>query len=319
MTSEISERMIATNGVRLRVLEAGRHGDPLVILAHGFPELAFSWRHQIPVLAAAGFHVLAPDQRGYGGSSRPAAISSYSIDHLTADLVGLVDEIGAEQAAFVGHDWGSIVTWAVPLLHPRRVAAVAGLSGPPVPRPRRPPTQAWRELAGDNFFYLLHFQEPGIADAELNRDPATTLRRILGAPRVNAEQLADMQRAGPQGYLERLPEPDELPPWLNRREMSYYISEFARTGFTGALNWYRNFDRNWELTAHSPASTITVPTLFLAGRDDPVLHFTRTDRHGELVTGPYREILLSGAGHYIQQERPEEVNTALLDLEPPRV
>ncbi|BBY18647.1 alpha/beta fold hydrolase [Mycolicibacterium litorale] len=314
MAPEISERVIATNGVRLRTLDCGEPGDPVVVLAHGFPELAFSWRHQIPVLAAGGYRVLAPDQRGYGGSSRPAAIDAYSIDHLTADLVGLLDDVGAEQAVFVGHDWGSIVTWALPLLHPRRVAGVAGLSGPPVPRSRRPPTKIWREAVGDNFFYILYFQEPGIADLDLGRDPATTIRRIIAAPRVDRQQLADMQRPGPQSYVDRLPEPAELPHWLKRHELDYYISEFSRTGFTGALNWYRNFDRNWELTAAPPASTITVPALFIAGGDDPVLSFTRTDRHGEVVTGPYREIIIAGAGHWIQQERPDEVNAALLDL-----
>jgi pimeloyl-ACP methyl ester carboxylesterase len=314
MGPEISERAIATNGVRLRTLDAGRPGDPLVVLAHGFPELAFSWRHQIRVLAAAGYRVLAPDQRGYGGSSRPSAIDAYSIDHLTADLVGLLDDVGADRAVFVGHDWGSIVTWALPLLHPRRVAAVAGLSGPPAPRSRRPPTQIWRKAAGDNFFYILYFQQPGVADADLGRDPARTIRRVLAAPRVDRAQLADMQRPGPQGYVDRLPEPTELPRWLKQHELDYYIGEFSRTGFTGALNWYRNFDRNWELTADPPATTIAAPALFIAGSDDPVLSFTRTDRHGEMITGPYRQLIIDGAGHWIQQERHDEVNAALLDL-----
>jgi pimeloyl-ACP methyl ester carboxylesterase len=202
----------------------------------------------------------------------------------------------------------------LPLLHPRRVAAVAGLSGPPAPRSRRPPTQIWRKAAGDNFFYILYFQQPGVADADLGRDPARTIRRVLAAPRVDRAQLADMQRPGPQGYVDRLPEPTELPRWLKQHELDYCIGEFSRTGFTGALNWYRNFDRNWELTADPPATTIAAPALFIAGSDDPVLSFTRTDRHGEMITGPYRQLIIDGAGHWIQQERHDEVNAALLDL-----
>lgn len=314
MIPGVRERMIATNGVQLRTLEAGPPGGPLVVLAHGFPELAFSWRHQIGVLAAAGYHVLTPDQRGYGGSSRPAEVDAYAIDQLTADLIGLLDDAGAEKAVFVGHDWGSIVTWTLPLLYPQRVAAVAGLSGPPVPRPRRPPTDIWRDAAGANFSYLLYFQQPGVADAELSRDTATTMRRVLAAPHFDRDQLATMQRPGPLGYVDRLPEPTELPPWLPQDELDVYVGEFLRTGFTGALNWYRNFDRNWELTSRPPTSTITAPAVFIAGADDPVLTFARTDRSREVVTGPYREIIVPGAGHCIQQERPDIVNAALLDL-----
>jgi epoxide hydrolase A/B len=310
----VTERVIDTNGVQLRTLEAGRPGDPLVVLAHGFPELGYSWRHQLPALAAAGFHVLAPDQRGYGRSSRPSAVEAYSIVELTADLVGLLDGAGADRAVFVGHDWGSIVAWALPLLHPGRVAAVAGLAGPPVPRPSRPPTAAWRRKFADHFFYILYFQEPGVADADLARDPATTMRRTLAGRLPNAAEAAVMARPGPEGYVERLPEPDRLPDWLSERELDYYIAEFTRTGFTGALNWYRNFDRNWELTADTPATTITAPAMFLAGTNDPVLSFTRTDRYAEVVSGPYRQLLIDGAGHWVQQERPAEVNDALLDF-----
>ncbi|KUI32438.1 epoxide hydrolase [Mycobacterium sp. IS-1742] len=314
MSAIVTERVIETNGVQLRTLEAGRTGDPLVVLAHGFPELAYSWRHQIPALAAAGYHVLAPDQRGYGGSSRPQAVDDYSISALTGDLVGLLDYAGAERAAFVGHDWGAIVAWHMPLLYPDRVATVAGLSGPPVPRSRKPPTTAWRNIFGDNFFYILYFQEPGVADADLGRDPATTMRRVLAGQATREELAASMLRPGPEGYVERLPEPEGLPDWLSQDELDHYIREFSRTGFTGALNWYRCFDRNWELTANTPATTITVPSLFIAGADDPVLSFTRTDRYAEVISGPYRELIIDGAGHWVQQERPDEVNQALLDL-----
>jgi pimeloyl-ACP methyl ester carboxylesterase len=310
VTGRVTERVIETNGVQLRTLEAGCRGDPVVVLAHGFPELGYSWRHQLPALAAAGFHVLAPDQRGYGGSSRPQTVEAYDIVELTADLVGLLDDVGAERAAFVGHDWGAIVAWHVPLLHPDRVAAVAGLAGPPTGRPRRRPTEGWRRRFGDNFFYILYFQEPGVAEADLERDPATTLRRTLGG-KAPGDGLF---RPGPEGYVERLQEPDRLPEWLSEADFDFCVGQFRRTGFAGALNWYRNFDRNWELTEMTPAATITVPSLSVIGADDPILSFVPTDRHAELVTGPYRQVVIDGAGHYIQQERPQEVNEALLGL-----
>ncbi len=304
------------NGVRLRVIDAGPADGPVVVLAHGFPELAFSWRHQIPALAAAGYRVLAPDQRGYGGSSRPDAVEAYDIAALTGDLVGLIDAAGAERAAIVGHDWGATVAWTVPLLHPDRVAAVAGLSVPPVPRPQTPPTSAYRRIFGDNFFYVLHFQQPGVADAELAADPRVTMRRMLGGMRAPTDEASALRMLapGPQGFIERLADPERLPDWLSDTELDYYAEEFGRTGFTGALNWYRNFDRNWEITAHPSADTIDVPGLFVGGTDDPVLAFTRTDRAGEVAKGPYRQVMLEGAGHWIQQERPDEITGELLSF-----
>ncbi|WP_156670207.1 MULTISPECIES: alpha/beta fold hydrolase [unclassified Mycobacterium] len=311
-----TERLVETNGVRLRVVEAGERGAPVVILAHGFPELAYSWRHQIPVLAEAGYHVLAPDQRGYGGSSCPEAIEAYDIHHLTADLVGLLDDVGAERAVWVGHDWGAAVVWNAPLLHPDRVAAVAGLSVPAVPRSHVAPTRAWRKMLGDKFFYILYFQEPGVADAELNGDPARTLRRMLGGLRTSGDPLAAARMVAPgdEGFIDRLPEPDRLPDWLSQDELDHYISEFSRTGFTGGLNWYRNFDRNWETTPELADAKITVPALFIGGTADPVLTFTRADRASQLITGSYQQVMLEDAGHWLQQERPEEVNAALLDF-----
>ncbi|WAJ44861.1 alpha/beta hydrolase [Mycobacterium sp. Aquia_216] len=311
-----TERLVDTNGVRLRVVEDGDRGAPVVVLAHGFPELAYSWRHQIPALAEAGYHVLAPDQRGYGGSSRPDAIDAYDIRELTTDIVGLLDDVGAEKAVWVGHDWGAPVVWHAPLLHPDRVAAVAALSVPATPRSQVAPTQAWRRTFGENFFYILYFQEPGIADAELNGDPARALRRLLGGLRTSADKAAGMRMAapGPEGFIDRLPEPDALPEWISQDELDHYISEFSRTGFTGGLNWYRNFDRNWEITAELADMKISVPCLFIGGTADPVLAFTRADRAAEIISGPYRQVMLEGAGHWLQQERPDEVNTILLEF-----
>lgn len=309
-----TERFVDVNGVRLRVYDAGPQDGPLVILAHGFPELAFSWRHQIPALAAAGYRVLAPDQRGYGGSSRPADVAAYDITALTGDLVGLIDDVGAGRAALVGHDWGATVTWNTPLLHPDRISAVAGLSVPPVPRPQTPPTEAFRRIFSGHFFYMLYFQTPGPADAEMAADPRRAMRRMLGGMRAPADEAAALRMLapGPEGFIDRLAEPDRLPEWLDEAELDHYATEFARTGFTGALNWYRNFDRNWQLTAAPPAETIDVPALFVGGTADPVLAFTRTDRAREVAKGPYRQVMLEGAGHWIQQERPEEINAELL-------
>ena len=308
--------VVDVNGVRLRVAEAGPPDGPVVILAHGFPELAYSWRHQIPALAAAGYRVLAPDQRGYGGSSRPPAVESYDIAALTGDLVGLLDAVGAQRGAVIGHDWGAVVAWSTPLLHPGRVAAVAGLSVPPVPRPLTPPTEAFRRIFGTNFFYILYFQQPGVADAEMAGDPERALRRMLGGMRTPQDEATALRMlaAGPEGFIDRLPEPQRLPDWLSAAELEHYVAEFTRTGFTGALNWYRNFERNWQIMATPVASTIDAPALFVGGDDDPVLKFTRTDRAREVVVGPYRSVMLEGAGHWIQQERPEEINTELLDF-----
>lgn len=310
-----TERLVETNGVQLRVIEAGEQGAPVVVLAHGFPELAYSWRHQIPALAEAGYHVLAPDQRGYGGSSKPAAVDAYNVVELSADIVGLLDDVGAQRAVLVGHDFGAVVAWTAPLLHPDRFAGIVGLSVPPVPRPQVPTTQAFRKVFKDNFFYILYFQERGPADAELNRDPATTLRRLMGSLTTTDEAAAlRMLQPGPEGFIDRIPEPAALPNWISQNEFDHYVSEFTRSGFTAPLNWYRCFDLNWELTATTAAATIAVPSLFIGGGADPTLAYTPRHRVGEVVTGEYRELMIEGAGHWIQQERPDDVNAALLDF-----
>lgn len=311
-----TERDVDTNGVTLRLIEAGDRGAPVVVLAHGFPELAYSWRRQIPVLAEAGFHVLAPDQRGYGGSSRPSQIEAYDITELTGDIAGLLDDVGAADATVVGHDWGAVVSTSFALLHPDRVSACVALSVPPLPRTPARPTEMWRSAFGDNFFYIVYFQEPGPADAELDSDPARTMRRLLGGIRSTGDENIFVQMAtpGPEGFIDRLPEPDALPGWLTQDELDHYVAEFTAGGFTGPLNWYRNFDRNWQLTETTPAPTIAVPTLFLGGTADPALAMTPRDRVRDVVSGPYREVMIEGAGHWLQQERPDEVNAALLDF-----
>jgi pimeloyl-ACP methyl ester carboxylesterase len=298
--------------VELSVHEAGE--GPLVVLAHGFPELGYSWRHQIPALAAAGHHVLAPDQRGYGASSRPPRIEDYDIERLTGDLLALLDDAGESSAVFVGHDWGAVVVWQLALLAPERVDAVVGMSVPFLPRGPVPPTTLMRQLFGDQFFYMLHFQEPGVADVELGADPAVTMRRMLcglrtsGGPSFDPASFADDGR----GFLDRLPDPDGLPDWLGQAELDHYVEQFRRTGFTGGLNWYRNLDRNWELTARLDGAAVTVPSLFIGGAADPVLRMSPPSVGHPHLRDHRGDVIIEGTGHWVQQEAPEEVNAALL-------
>jgi pimeloyl-ACP methyl ester carboxylesterase len=310
----VGERTVRTNGVDLHVVEAGTDG-PLVVLAHGFPELSYSWRHQIPALAAAGCRVIAPDQRGYGRSSRPEAIEDYDIHHLTDDLLGLLDDVGEERAVFVGHDWGSMVVWQQALLHPERVIGVVGMSVPYLPRGPVAPIGAMRNVLGDAFFYVLYFQEPGVADADLGADPHRTMRRMLAAARVDPQQAPDPSSFfanDGRGFVDRIPEPDQLPEWLSADELEHYVEEFRRTGFTGGINWYRNFDRNWETTPQLEGASIEVPSLFIGGALDPVLMMTPPAvSHGSL--DDHRgDVLVADAGHWVQQEKPDEVNAALI-------
>ncbi len=306
-------RTVATNGVELHVVEAGE-GFP-VVFAHGFPELSYSWRHQLPAVADAGFHAIAPDQRGYGRSSRPDAIEDYDIVHLTDDLLGVLDELGEDRAVFVGHDWGAMVVWQMALLHPERVAGVVGMSVPFIPRGPMGPVTMMRQVFGDTFFYILYFQEPGVADADLGADAATTMRRMLAGLTVPKDGSVDMTGlAAPEGsgFVDRLPEPVGLPDWLSQAELDHYAAEFTRTGFTGGINWYRNFDRNWELTPQLDGAKVTVPSLFVTGGADPVAIMTPSTIMDGWMQDHRGSVVVDGAGHWVQQEAPAEVNAALL-------
>ncbi|MFI4992324.1 MAG: alpha/beta fold hydrolase [Solirubrobacterales bacterium] len=290
----VTERLLATNGIELNVLDEG--GGPLVVLCHGFPELAFSWRHQMPALAGAGFRVVAPDMRGYGRSSAPQAVEAYDVVTLCGDMTGLLDALGEEQAIFIGHDWGANLAWQLAVLHPERVRAVAGLSVPFVPRAPAPPMPIMRRHLGEDF-YMAWFQEPGVADEALARD----VRRTLTTKRQWTAQWAEKDDA-----------PAEPPPWLSEQELGVYVEAFQRTGFTGGLNWYRNIDRNWELTADAVGRRLEQPALFLTGERDPVrLFMPAAAMHGS-VTDLRAEIVVPGAGHWVQQQEPAAVNEALL-------
>jgi pimeloyl-ACP methyl ester carboxylesterase len=311
--SRVSHRLITTNGIQMHIAEQGE--GPAVVLCHGFPELWYSWRHQIRALADAGYRVIAPDQRGYGQTDRPEAIEEYDILHLTDDLLGLLDALGEERAVFVGHDWGGPVVWTLAQRAPERVRAVAALSVPFVPRSLSDPIELMRRRFGDNFFYILYFQTPGIADADLDRDPEDTLRRALRATstRETARGLRPLPRRG-TGWREWLPEPGALPEWLTEADLDYYVGEFARTGFTGGLNWYRNMTRNWELTKDLARTKVDVPALFLAGEQDLVAQFMSDAAMDEWVPNLRAKIKLPATGHWVQQERAAEVNAALLEF-----
>jgi pimeloyl-ACP methyl ester carboxylesterase len=311
-TNAIRRRTVSTNGIEMQIAEAGGEG-PLVVLCHGFPELSYSWRHQLPALAAAGYRAVAPDQRGYGGTTAPAAVEDYDIVHLTDDLAGLLDALGEEHAVFVGHDWGSPVVYAMAQRHPERVRAVVGMSVPASPRGPMPPLELMRQLFTDTFFYILYFQDPGVADAELADDTRKTLRAFYFT--ISGDSPADAWKTLPRegtGLLDSLTDTGRLPGWLTDEDLETYTTEFERTGFTGGLNWYRNFDRNWEQSAAWENKTIAMPALFVAGDQDPVLLMVPPSMMDGFVTDLRDTVVLPGAGHWIQQERPAEVNEALL-------
>jgi pimeloyl-ACP methyl ester carboxylesterase len=315
---EFQHRFIETNGIRMHVAEAGV--GPLVVLCHGFPESWYSWRHQLAALAGAGYHAVAPDMRGYGQTDRPEAIDQYSLLHLVGDIVGLVDALGEPTAVVAGHDWGAPVAWHAALLRPDRFRGVVGLSVPFRPRGTARPTTVMPQTA-DALFYQLYFQEPGVAEAEFERDPRTTVSKLLvggsgDAARGGGGGIVGMvPRAG--GFLDRR-DPSALPAWLTEADVDFYAAEFKRTGFRGGLNWYRNIDRNWELLAAFKGATITVPALYVAGDRDMVVRFPGMDRLlpalKDFIPGLRKTLMLPGCGHWTQQERPHEVNAAILEF-----
>jgi epoxide hydrolase A/B len=292
----MAERTIAANGIELNVLEEG--AGPAVVLCHGFPELAYSWRHQVPALAAAGYRVIAPDMRGYGRSSAPAEIEAYDIVTLCEDMCGLLDALGEQAAVFVGHDWGANVTWQMAVLHPGRVRAVAGLSVPFVPRAPAAPIPIMRRHLGEEF-YIVWFQRPGVADEALARD----VRRTLTTSRQWTAQWAEEDGAS-----------TKRAEWLSEDELAVYVEAFERTGFSGGLNWYRNIDRNWELTAAVAERHVEQPAMFMTGELDPVRKFMPAEAMRGWIDDLRAEVVVAGAGHWVQQQAPAAVNDALLEF-----
>lgn len=321
--NEVRHREVVTNGIRMHIAESG--AGPLVVLCHGFPESWYSWRHQLHGVAEAGFHAVAPDMRGYGQTQRPEEIDQYTLLHLVGDIIGLLDTLGAETAMIVGHDWGAPVAWHAALLRPDRFRGVVGLSVPFVPRRPARPTSMMPQTQ-DAVFYQLYFQSPGIAEAELERDVRLSIRTLLysasgDAPHwkngaATAADVGMVPRRG--GFLSRMMNPTSLPHWLTEGDADFYIGEFARTGFQGALNWYRNIDRNWELLAPMAGARVTVPALYIAGDRDLVLAFRGMDQVianlSKFVPQLRGTVLLPGCGHWTQQERAEEVTEAIVNF-----
>jgi pimeloyl-ACP methyl ester carboxylesterase len=311
--TEITHRMVdSTSGLRMHVAEAG--SGPLVLLLHGFPECWYSWRHQLVALAEAGFHAVAPDQRGYGRTGGPEAVEEYSILHLVGDVVGLIDGLGERQAVVVGHDWGAPVAWQTAQLRPDLVRGVVAMSVPHRPRGSRPPVGALRELLGDGF-YMVYFQQPKVPEAELERDPPATFRRVLSAASGAASPTVPIVPPG-GGFLDVCPEPERLPGWLTEADIATYAAEFEQTGFSGPLNWYRNLDRNWELTAAWHRAPVRPPALYIAGDRDPVVAGPGAQRAiaamATFVPDLRDTLWLPGCGHWTQQERSQQVNDAML-------
>lgn len=308
--SEVTHRTIKTNGINMHIAEAGK--GPLVLLLHGFPELWYSWRHQLPALADAGYHAVAPDVRGYGRTDSPEAIESYTMLNHTADAVGVLDALGEKTAVLFGHDWGAPMAWSCALLYPDRFTAVAALSVPFIPRSPMPPIQLLKQMFANKFFYMLYFQEPGVAEAELEADVYRSLRTFL----CSAFQTDTILPPKPKDakFLEGMPEPKQLPSWLTEADLDYYTREFERTGFRGGLNRYRNMDRDWEQLPQLAGAKMQQPALFIAGDRDGVLSFTGVDAMKANVPNLRDVMMLSGCGHWTQQERPAEVNAALIQF-----
>ena len=294
---------IATNGVELDVFSQGE-GRPIV-LCHGWPELAYSWRHQINTLADAGYHVIAPNQRGYGHSSRPEAVEDYDIEHLCGDLMGLLDHFGYQDAVFVGHDWGAIIVWNLAMLHRSRVRGVINMSVPFIERGTTPWVDFWEEhLGGD--FYIVHFnRQPGVADAAFAANTENLLRNLYRTD----QWLSEPVDPGPGMAIINLAKAHNLPGKLmmSEDELAEFVSNFEHSGFTGGINWYRNLNRNWHLIA-DVEQQVTQPALMIYGDHDMVGKSENLQ-----ASVPNVEIANLDCGHWIQQERPEQTNTLMLD------
>jgi pimeloyl-ACP methyl ester carboxylesterase len=312
--AEITHRQVESNGIHMHIAEAG--SGPLVILLHGFPEGWYSWRHQLLALADAGFHAVAPDQRGYGLTDAPHDIAAYAMMQLVGDVVGLVAALNETRAIVVGHDWGAPVAWTTALFRPDLVRGVVGLSVPFRPRGSRPPLEVFRKVLGERF-YQVYFQEPGVAEADLERDVRRTVRSFLFAASGDAPQLADPM-VGPEGWVTAMPLPERLPGWLSEADIDHFTAEFERTGFRGGLNWYRNLDRNWEQTAPWQGAIVSPPALYAVGDRDLVYHLPGSKEFlaalPKFVPNLTRTVVLDGCGHWIQQERPAAVNEAMLEF-----
>jgi pimeloyl-ACP methyl ester carboxylesterase len=311
---DVSHRRLPSNGIGMHLAEAG--SGPLVVLLHGFPELWYSWRHQLPALAAAGYHAVAPDLRGYGNSDASATDEGYAPSNLAADVIGLLDALGAEQAVLVGHDWGANIAWACGELFPERVAGLVALSVPYRPRPPAPPSEVLRQFVPGGAPVSPY--PLGVTQAELEADPHRSMRRFLYA--LSGDAPPDLvprlfkERAPSGRVLDSMPEPEELPGWLGEADLEEYARAYARTGFRGPLGVYRNQDRDWHEHPEIGTAGVHQPALFIGGRRDPAVLFGKLEPMEAAVPNLRRIVLLPNCGHWTQQERPGDVNDELLDF-----
>lgn len=315
MWKQFTLKTFSTNGITVRAAVEGQ--GPLVIMVHGWPELWYSWRHQIKPIAAAGYCVVAPDVRGYGGSDKPYAVEAYDMATMMADVVGLIDAMGEDRAILVGHDWGAPICWNTAALHPARVAAVAGLSVPYRQRAQVPAIELWRRLYKDKFFYQIYFQQEGVAERELEADVRTALRKIYYAISGDAPSLASwVNRPLTATLLEAFSDPEPFPAWLTSEDLDYFVANFEASGFRGPINRYRNQERDFYNLPDMGAQPVQQPSCFIAGSKDVVRAFVPgMDPYanpGNHCTDLRFSTIIDGAGHWVQQEAPQEVNAALL-------
>lgn len=318
--SKVSFRMVRTNGIDMHIAEQGE--GPLVVLCHGFPESWYSWRHQIPALANAGYHVVAPDQRGYGKTEKPKDVDKYSIFRLTGDIVGLVKALGEEQAIIIGHDWGAPVAWDCSLLRPDIFKATVLLSvpySPRVPGEQPPLTAAKQQTPAGQVFYQVFFQQVGAAEAYFETDVRQSIRMALyqlsGTARPEHRWKSMLDSEDPR--LTNHPVTESFHSWISEDDIDFYTRQFKASGFRGGLNWYRNIDRNWELTAALDGQQLTQPTLFIAGEFDVVAAGFRRQAYDDLeqhVPNLKSKTLLPGVGHWVQQEAPAKTNQMLIEF-----
>lgn len=295
-------KLISVNGIELEVFEAGQQNSKPIVLCHGWPEHAFSWRYQIPALVEAGYHVIVPNQRGFGNSSRPTEVTDYDIEHLSGDLIGLLDHYGYEDATFVGHDWGAMVVWSLTLLHPDRVHKVINLSLPYQERGEIPWIEFMEDLLGQDYYFVHFNRQPGVADAVLNANTFQFLRNLYR----KKVPLTALQPGMTMINLARAESPLGEPV-MSDEELEIFVSAFQSSGFTSSINWYRNLDRNWHLLAEvNPI--IQQPTLMIYGDRDLI---PKSERLAEFV--PNVEVVSLDCGHWIQQEKPEETNQVILE------
>lgn len=294
--------MISVNGVVLEVFEAGQqNSEKPIVLCHGFPEHAYSWRYQIPALVEAGYHVIVPNQRGYGNSSRPTEVTDYDIEHLTGDLIALLDHYGYKDATFVGHDWGSNVVWNLALLHPDRVNKVINLALPYQDRGEKPWIEFMEAVFGADFYFVHFNRQPGVADTIMNENTAQFLRNLFRKNTPPTPPEPGMLMINLARTEKPLGEP-----LMNVNELAVFVSAFESSGFTGGINWYRNMDRNWHFMA-DVTPIIHQPTLMIYGEQDTI---PKSENLKNSV--PNLDVVSLDCGHWIQQEKPEETTQSIL-------